>query len=260
MRRIVTSEDVIAGARDGAFVLLPGDVLSPLVHEAAKRHGIALVAAAAPAASGLRVRLWLPGDRNQLASLARGLDSAPPAGEERVEVVPFPWLSPLRARPARTGVSWAVLSTAAWDQGAYTGEVSARMAADAGATATVLGLEDPWTTAAQRALLPRRVERAVAQRLVAYVAVALEAAAIEGVRAFAGMRARVEEILAAAGAGRELLRWFWSHPDPAPPRSAPLEEYVRMLDDTLGAPGSAGVFDPAGREAAAAFRVEVARS
>jgi hypothetical protein len=256
----VTVDDVLAGAREGVFPLLPGDLLSPLVHEAAQRRGIALVPAADPSARRLRLILWRPTGRADAARLVRTLEGyAGIAGAEDWTVAaPWPYLRELRRRPFRPGLNWAVFSPAAWDQGAYTGEVSARMAVDMGASACVLGLPDASATPEERALVPQRTGRALAHGLVPYVGVALDVWDFEGARVFARIREEIDAVRGAAGEEAARIRWFWCHPAGPVPRLAAPEEYVGTMAEILRAPGSVGAMVPAGREVEAAFRVEEA--
>ncbi len=266
-RRIVTAEDVLRQARDGRFLLRPGDVLTPLVRETAERHAIALVPAEeARPADG--VLLWQPEGADATARLRRRVEAGG-AGIAAV-AVPFPWVTRLRASGPGTWPALAVYSVAAWDAGAYTGEVSARMAVDAGASAVILGLPGARRLPRiQREWLPRQVAKALAAGLTPYVGVSLADEDFEAVRTFSLIREAVMRVLEAAGDPAQQIRWFWCHPGTRPARLANPGEYLDEIGGALRARGQSpegrvGWFDESSSRSAqaaggalrTAFRVE----
>lgn len=257
--RFVTAEDLLAQSRQGVFRLLPGDRLTPLVEETAARHGIRLELVTPPARE--RVVLCVGGS----ASLtALGQRRAACSGERWTVAVPAPLLRRGRSGPGCPGAEWAIFSVAAQEQGAFTGEVSARMAVDAGASAVVLGLpETLGLPDVQQQLLPQRVARCLAHGLTPLVGVALTEPDFDAGRAFSRIRAEVERVLTIDPGRAARVRWFWCHPSPRPPRLGAAGEYVAMMDHVLSGCGAAagpvvGLYDAGGKERGGAFDVEVA--
>jgi triosephosphate isomerase len=82
-----------------------------------------------------------------LAAIAAGLSSV---GAVRVGVcVPFPYLAQAQAALAGTPVQWGAQDVSAYQQGAYTGEVAASMAAEFGATFALVGHSERRTCHAE---------------------------------------------------------------------------------------------------------------
>jgi triosephosphate isomerase (TIM) len=82
-----------------------------------------------------------------LAAIAAGL---PPGDAVRVGVcVPFPYLAQAQAVLAATPIQWGAQDVSAHLQGAYTGEVSASMAAEFGATFALIGHSERRTCHAE---------------------------------------------------------------------------------------------------------------
>lgn len=85
---------------------------------------------------------------------------------------PYPYLGLAAARLAGSAVGWGAQDVAAYDDGAYTGEVSARMLADLGCTWTLVGHSERRTLFGDTDdQVARKAERAVAAGLVPVVCV-----------------------------------------------------------------------------------------
>ncbi|MEI7445514.1 MAG: triose-phosphate isomerase [Burkholderiales bacterium] len=85
---------------------------------------------------------------------------------------PFPYLGLAAARLAGSAVGWGAQDVAAHDDGAYTGEVSARMLAELGCTWTLVGHSERRTLFGDTdAEVARKTARAIAAGLVPVVCV-----------------------------------------------------------------------------------------
>ncbi len=73
------------------------------------------------------------------ADLLRSLRAAPPAGCAVSVCVPFPYLAQARELLAGSQVAWGAQDCSMHEQGAYTGEVSARMLGDFGCRHVLVG-------------------------------------------------------------------------------------------------------------------------
>ncbi|RPH45984.1 MAG: triose-phosphate isomerase [Burkholderiales bacterium] len=85
---------------------------------------------------------------------------------------PYPYLGLAASRLAGTGVGWGAQDVSAFEDGAYTGEVSARMLADLGCTWTLVGHSERRTLFGDTdAEVARKAARALAAGLVPVVCV-----------------------------------------------------------------------------------------
>jgi triosephosphate isomerase len=85
---------------------------------------------------------------------------------------PYPYLGLAAARLAGSGVGWGAQDVSAFDDGAYTGEVSARMLADLGCTWALVGHSERRTLFGDTdAEVARKAARALAAGLVPVVCV-----------------------------------------------------------------------------------------
>ncbi|MBI5365725.1 MAG: triose-phosphate isomerase [Planctomycetes bacterium] len=149
-REVVTEADIRA-AGAGALLEIGADaLLTPTAEELACRLGVRL-RRRATAARTVALANWLPAcpraARLELAQVfAAGAPGGRGAGDPAaVVVVPFPLLAAAGRSAAGSGLAVAAPDVAAERAGAFTGEVSAPMAADAGATWALLNHRDGGT-------------------------------------------------------------------------------------------------------------------
>jgi triosephosphate isomerase len=107
------------------------------------------------------------------ALLAAVRDGAGPLSGARVGVCPpYPYLGLAAARLAGSSVGWGAQDVCEHDDGAYTGEVSARMLADLGCTWVLVGHSERRTLFGDTdAIVARKAARALAAGLVPVVCV-----------------------------------------------------------------------------------------
>jgi triosephosphate isomerase len=110
-----------------------------------------------------------------LAELLSGWAGVPAADAARVHwgvCPPFPYLAQAASRLSGTDMTWGAQDVAAFDQGAYTGEVSAAMLADLGCTWALIGHSERRALFGETdADVARKVERVLAAGLTPVVCV-----------------------------------------------------------------------------------------
>lgn len=160
--REVVTEARVRSCAPGSVLEVPADALvTPTAAEAAGRLGVEL-RRRGPDAPGVLVLNWLPAAFAPAREEAAGVfaERRPPApAPGTVVVAPFPLLAVLARAAAGSGYAVCAPDAAAWRSGAYTGEVSARMAADAGATHVLLNHRH--RPASARASLPEKLRLAL---------------------------------------------------------------------------------------------------
>lgn len=145
--------------------------------------------------TGLLVLDWLPATLDVARTEGAAVFAArcPPAAAT-VVVVPFPLIGWAARAAAGSGYAVGAPDVAPWREGAYTGEVSARMAADAGATYALINRRR-LPRGERRDLLAERVRRALEAGLVPVLCLGEDAQAAEAQRGRADLLAARREAL-----------------------------------------------------------------
>jgi triosephosphate isomerase len=112
------------------------------------------------------------GDVASSEALLAAVRDGVPSGARAGVCPPYPYLGLAAARLSGSAVSWGAQDVAAFDDGAYTGEVSARMLADLGCTWALVGHSERRTLFGDTDdQVARKTARAVAAGLVPVVCV-----------------------------------------------------------------------------------------
>ena len=151
------------------------------------------------------------GDRGFAEALLGALREAAPSGRAELGVCPpYPYLALAADRLAGSAVRWGAQDVSAFDDGAYTGEVSARMLADLGCTWTLVGHSERRTLFGDTDdEVVRKAARALAAGLVPVVCVGETREERESGRTEAVLARQVDavcEVLRGAG-GRCVLAY-----------------------------------------------------
>jgi triosephosphate isomerase len=142
------------------------------------------------------------------ALLSAVRDGAAGFGEVATGVCPpYPYLGLAAARLAGSSVGWGAQDVSAFDDGAYTGEVSARMLADLGCTWTLVGHSERRTRFGDSDdEVAAKTVRAIAAGLVPVVCVGETQAEREAQRTEAVLARQVDAVAPAlAGAGERCV-------------------------------------------------------
>jgi triosephosphate isomerase len=103
------------------------------------------------------------GSRSSNADLLAGLRAASPFVAEMAVCVPFVYLAEVAAALAGSDIRWGAQDVSEHEQGAYTGEVSARMLADFGCRYVIVGHSERRALHAEGdALVARKAQAALA--------------------------------------------------------------------------------------------------
>lgn len=148
------------------------------------------------------------GNERLLSAIVAAIDASALAAVDVAVCPPYPYLAQAAAALAASGISLGAQDVCAFDNGAYTGEVSAAMLADVGCVSAIVGHSERRTLLAEGdALVAAKAGRAIAHGLTAIVCVGETLEEREEERTEAVLARQVDALapLAAAGDSRRLV-------------------------------------------------------